>query len=815
MSALRRACALALVGLACALGARAQDDLETQVDADYRVYDLVYLKATGKAVECTIVEGDDPDRVTIQRRGRSGSVSVERSEVLKIVRRQTPQSAYQERAELVLAAQRADLHRRLAEWCLKQSLQSEAEAQLELAATTESDPAAANGHRERLAGLLEARAWQQAPPADPQLLERIVRLVEAGVQSGAPSARLQLAQARVALELGLQQTALEALAASAGELARRAQGEPPAVTGAAVELDPEAPRERFRDRAGVPFVPPPAPAEDAPAPPPPSDASELVGLSAAEQTLFRVVNTLRGEQLVDAGQPAEAQAAFEAVLRAWPADARAAAGLGRALAAQGQLPQAAQALETALAAHADDPDLLLVRGQLRYLEGDVQAAEKALEAAVGAAGPEGTLSFRAAHTALGLSRLLAGDLTEAEAAFVAADGDPGFAPARVGRGLVAEFQNDPDAARTHYEEAARLDPQDPEAHYSLAQLQLAAGQLEQAETSLRAALQAGYVLELGVTSMVEVARARKDAAAATRLLELLYRVEEAPDARLLSALGNAYLGHERVEDAEGLFRQALEQAPDHVPSLRGLAYCAYTQGQLSAARALFERLLADGRKDAWASAGLLALDRQAARRVWQDGFSGTTLQTLWKREADYGLKVSAADGHAVFQGSQQNDAQGITSLMRRVDGEQVVQVVAVLDLPPGGYRAGVRFESERGGAVLFRDFDGLLRYATSNGRQGWNDPVELGSWPGSGPHRLAIDLAEPAKGGVRFVLDGEVLGEAEVQALRANKGSTQPVRVGVYGRGQALGQRVDFRCDGVEVYVQRAVSSGATPPKRY
>ncbi|MCA8924387.1 MAG: hypothetical protein KDD82_21435, partial [Planctomycetes bacterium] len=165
-----------LLAALLAAGAWAQaPDLDVLVDEDYRVYDLVYLTSNKKPVECTVLPSDDPDLVKIQRKGRSGSVSIERSQVKQIVPRQTPISAYRERAELLQAAARGDLHRRLAEWCLKQSLQVQAEEQLVQAAKAESDPAEGNRHRERLVGLLEQRAWGQVPTA-PELLEQILQL---------------------------------------------------------------------------------------------------------------------------------------------------------------------------------------------------------------------------------------------------------------------------------------------------------------------------------------------------------------------------------------------------------------------------------------------------------------------------------------------------------------------------------------------------------------------------------------------------------------------------------------------------------------
>lgn len=824
---------LLLLCLLAAAGARAQDvDIETLVDADYRVYDLVKLKTNPKAFECTVV--DKGDRVTIQRKGRSGSVTIERSEIASITPRQTPLSAYEERAKLVVETARGDLHRRLAEWCLQQGLQQQAEDELGKAAEAASAPLEANQHRERLVGLLEARAWVQSP-TEPELLEQILRLAEAAEQSGSPSARLQLARARVALELGLDSSAREVLGSCCTLLQAAAAAPTAGEEPFPVELDPEAPRERFRDRCGLPFVPPLSEdegdegdededgdeGEDVQEPPAPEDATTLTGLTRSQQTLFRVAHTLLGEQLLRAQQVDEAALAFQAVLDRWTSDPRAAAGKARALAAQGELEQAAELLRAALGAHPNDRDLLLVQGQVDYLQGNAARAVSTLEKAAAQAGPEGTLDYRWARTALGLAQVLAGQLTDADAAFLAADSDPGFAPARLGRGLVAEFQGDPDAARTHYQEATRLDPTHGEAHYALAHAQLEAGQLEAAEASLRAALEAGYVLELGVSSLVEVAWAREDAAAATRLLELLYRVEERPGPRLLSALGNAYLGQERVQDAEGLFRKALELDGSHIPSLRGLAYCAYSQEQLAEARQLFERLLADERVDPWASAGIAALERQASRRVWTDGFSGGALQTLWKRDVDYGLQIIPEGDRVAFKGSQQNDAQGITSLMRRVEGEQVVQVEATLELPAGGYRAGVRFEGERGGVVVFRDFDGVIRYALGARRGDWKDPVELGTWPASGAHRLAIDLQDPSRGGVVFRLDGKALNDApvEVQGLRFSgkrkQGQQSSVQVGIYGRGQALGQRVEFSCDQVQVFVERVTEDGPKRPKRY
>lgn len=826
------ALALVLAGLVPAARAQQKVDIEQLVDAEYRLHDVIHFKDMAEPVVGTILSGREEQarEISIKKAASGVTFAEKRERVERIEERQTPESAFKERAGLLAALKppRADLHRRLAEWGLKHSLQSEAEAQLELAVAADPGPASA-AHRERLVELWEGRLGLLEGPAADDLLEKIAALCDAAVATGIDSPRLRLASARVCVRLGLTADAVAELEKARDALTAKAAGPPPqddpepatpatpggqGGQGGGAVAPQRAPGIRFRRDgeglapprpAGGGGAPPPAPVQVPQGKPATDKSAELLaGLRRAERPLVSQTDDLLGELLLGRGDAAGAAAAFQATLAVWPEEAQASHGLARALLAQGDLAGALGQLGVALEVYPGEPELLLLRGQLLYLDGkDAEAAADLTRGLALVTDRESSLG-RDLACALGLVHLVQGRFAEATPLLEQADAPPGYGPGRLALGLLAAWQGDLDKARTHYDEAARqLAPAGGEAHYLLAWALLRAGRGDDAATRLRQALGQGFDYELTLEARVELARRKGDAEAEARLLELLVRGLAAPQPDLLAGLGRAWLLQGRVDEAQGLFERGLKQDPKHRPCLRGLAACAYQSGQRTRARELFTALIQQDDKDAWAQQGLRNLEEARTRRVWVDLFEQAEVENSWKAVTDFGVQVRQAQGQLRLSGSQTNDPEGNTRLSRTVDGEVVVKFEVLLEVQSPTTRAGLRWERDRGAAlVLFRDFDGKVRWSTQpDGKQGWSDPLELGDWPAQGKHALAIDVIDPQRGEVALLLDGKRLQTVRMNGFGQKGGG--PVRLAIYGRGKALGDKVEAAAEEARVYVLR------------
>jgi tetratricopeptide (TPR) repeat protein len=107
-------------------------------------------------------------------------------------------------------------------------------------------------------------------------------------------------------------------------------------------------------------------------------------VSASDRAWYQV---LVGALAFQDGDIAAATRAYEAALKAWPASPQAAAGLGRALAAQGRLPDAIRMYERAVA-NAPQPDTLAALGDLLALAGRDDEAQVRYEQVRGIAAIE-------------------------------------------------------------------------------------------------------------------------------------------------------------------------------------------------------------------------------------------------------------------------------------------------------------------------------------------------------------------------------------------------------------------------------------------
>ena len=805
--------AAATIALAACLVAPALG--QEEIDADYRVYDTIYLKDVAEPIVGTILERSGGE-VTIRKQGSNIVFTKRNDEVADIVPRQTPEEAYRERAKRLGDAGDAALHRRLGEWCLDQSLIQEAEAQVALAAKQSPGPEGLD-HRVRLAELLLARFPEDADaPGAGEVYEQLLATVEVAGEGAAPL--LDLAQAKVALAIGLSESALAPLERARDGLEALAAGPPadddttPAPAASPSDappndddstgprygrdgeqtLDPRGPRWDDRPRAGQPAA---ADAED-------RSAELLAGLPKRWHPAFEEVYRTLARLQLEAGQTSAAERSYARLREVWPEHALAAIGLARTQIVAGQREAARETVNAALQSSADDPRLRLLSAQLAYLARELGSARTDLEAAARAlADAADSRLVRRVHTTRGLVELLDAKLDAAAQHLALADADPGYGPARLALGVLAECRGDAVGARQHYEEALRLygGNQAGEVNYALAWLLAETGDAAGAERELRRAVQDGYDLRLALTAMLELAQRNGDSELVGRVSEALVRAAPSPRPALLAALGRSYVEQGRLSEAEALFRRGLEQDPKHLPSLRGMAYCAYSADDRESAADWFQRILALAPDDAWAAAGQRNLVEAQTRRFWADPFEQAQVDASWSEHAEYGVRIKVESGRLVFSGPQANSANGKTMVSRVVKGEQLVRVEAAYDMGPGDARAGLRWQAEKGATVvLFHDFDGKVRYSWQrNARSGWEDPVELCDWPGTGAHVLAIDLVDPKQGQVEFSVDGQLVGQLKLAGRPGDD------TVSLYVQGRKLGHDLDVAVDEVRLYVHR------------
>ncbi len=154
-----------------------------------------------------------------------------------------------------------------------------------------------------------------------------------------------------------------------------------------------------------------------------------------------------------------------------------------ALMTLGRRDQAIAVLDDRLAEVPEDPDLLAARAQIHMADGQSDAAEQLLRRAVGVDAMHVTSRFV-------LARLLNGEGRQGEAVALLEDMleiQPGH-PAALA--MLGDIQiTDPESARTYLEEAVRLDPSRFEPLVNLGMVYIELGLAEQAEASLRRALE--------------------------------------------------------------------------------------------------------------------------------------------------------------------------------------------------------------------------------------------------------------------------------------------------------------------------------------
>lgn len=384
-----------------------------------------------------------------------------------------------------------------------------------------------------------------------------------------------------------------------------------------------------------------------------------------------------GRFLLARGEDAEARAHLEQASRFAPDDpdrkrerVEIRCDYGSALVRQGELEAArgvfAQALE------ADRTNQLALAGNVAcalLAQADAAAALKPwADAGIsGASWLLGGASAGAGLSDVGFELLLAGGLLDLRSGAFASARDRWLRaakadPLRAGaawRALsyLAEVTGAPEEAYRFADMAADADPTDAWALIQRGRLARARGDLETAESSLRAALASEVDLETALLELGDLCYAQGRYAECDRYLEQALELEpKRTQAHVLRGLAALHVGE--LAAARAAFDKALELDPAEPSARGGIAWCVYRGGNSKEAliqlRALDDRRRAEPESDAWrqwALAQLARISDHIEKTLMVDDFERSVLKNAWTADEGAGPVVSMLDGTVKVEGA--------------------------------------------------------------------------------------------------------------------------------------------------------------------
>ena len=305
-----------------------------------------------------------------------------------------------------------------------------------------------------------------------------------------------------------------------------------------------------------------------------------------------------------------AYANYEKALEVKPADSATQLKLARIYLLYGELEKAEKSLQASLAGSPEGAESKTVRAAIRAARGDYDAAISDARSVLSTSpGREDTISLLAgAHKKVG-------DMKSAEQTLVAGtQANPSSVGLRLDLASLFVQSNLYDRAEKPLTEIVKLAPNVEEHQMRLAAYYSNGGRLDQAESILRTALAADSKNERRVLALAEfLARQRGPAKAEVELKAFLAKHEDAVDVRL--ALAGLYLSAKQTDQAEAVFREAIEKASregDKAKVRNRFAEYFSTRGKLDEAQALVDELLKKNARDeaALLTRGRIALSKR-------------------------------------------------------------------------------------------------------------------------------------------------------------------------------------------------------------
>lgn len=304
---------------------------------------------------------------------------------------------------------------------------------------------------------------------------------------------------------------------------------------------------------------------------------------------FTLAHLNLGEALADAGEPAAAAVSFQRARELDPGDAAAHRRFGDMLLRSRQFAPAERAYRDALELTPDNPEAWYGLGEACRLQRRSADAERAYRKAI-----ELRPDYAAPHTALGIVSYERGEVDEAERLYRRAiELNPAEAAPYHNLGtLHRETRGDLDAAERWFRQALERAPEDGESLGGLGLVASARGDLAEAERLLRQAVERTSDSSALHNNLGEVLRQRGRPDEAEPFYKKALELD--PDnAAPYGNLGILQAERKQFAEAEKTFRALLDRSSGNarLPTLVNLATVCGEQGKLDEAENLFRRAL--------------------------------------------------------------------------------------------------------------------------------------------------------------------------------------------------------------------------------
>lgn len=708
---------------------------------EIREFDKVWLKTGKTFVGVLQTPADAP---VLKLKLKTGVIATfKKPEVDRVLPRQTAAEAYRKTSEGLDEKDAKGLSK-LASWCLGQGMLDE--ALVEIKKSLKADASAADSYEIALQVMLE-KLDKASPGAETEALhDQVLSTIESADRQKIWSLRIGWARARVLLE-----AELPFLAAKSYDKVLKALEE----AGQDTKL-----KAYFKKTA-------------------------LLGF---------------GQALLASGQTEPALAAFEKLLTIDSNSFQAYYQRGRVRMQQGQWVEAEQDLTRALQleeavaeAHLDRALALVQIGKLAQA---VQDIDRALVL--------GIENKAAAHTQKALVYLRQGKLKSAGHALLEAQKSEAYAPAELTLALWHLRKGDSEAALASVKKAQSMETRDGFTEALLGRVYSQLGRFQEAEDAYARALRFGFEPRIAFRALAKNAQSQGQTQRCLQFLKYICNHESLKNADDFYRLGRAYLSAKRYDDARDAFAQALSQDASHVPSLLGIGFIEYQDGQYEKAAATFNKVKAMDANNAFALRGLKNIEESRTRKVWRDDFKreGPDIANRWKVDDRFGVGVTLKNNKVTFLGSQKTEDFGKTELTRTIDDGEFVRFEAVLNTKNAkDARVGIRLRARNMECIMFRSLDGKSIKAGFRKIKGTGKMqlIDLGPWPGDDkPHSFALEIEDDRKGLVSFHLDGERLGAEKNTSFKRLK----PVDLVIYGQA-AVTTRWQLELNSVRVFVRK------------
>jgi len=316
------------------------------------------------------------------------------------------------------------------------------------------------------------------------------------------------------------------------------------------------------------------------------------------------------------------------------------------------------------------------------------------------------------------------------------------------------IQKEMDKALALLLEAKELAPSQARIRLHLADAYLAAGNIEEAEFELQAAMgsdprswegKARYAVLAGAQGRYADALGMIDEAAQAggAGVELYYR----------KALYALRLGD--LEKAASAFQTLQEMNSDDPIGEQGIASLALMKEAGFDFARLSEKLREFQPVEDWAAGALERITGSRGKRFWRDDFDrddGTSLMRNWREFEGFGIEIALADGQVLMAGTQAREDWGETLFSRITTRKQLVEFSIEVDTTTTGQICtGIVLVGSKQALYFGRTPDGQLGYSTSGLHDDW---TVVGEWPVSGKAKLVFRLKDAQRGTYDLVADG-------------------------------------------------------------